>query len=195
MPITEVDENELVALRRIGAVANKIMANPKAKKLLEAAHKEVDPQAITPALDQERMIQEPVNAAVEEVKALKAELKAAQEERERNEKLAALQKTIDDGFAALRQQGWQEEGITKVREFMNERGIVDPIIAANTVEKSLPPQQPAAPSGVGAWNFIDSVQDGEADLKKLIDSKGEYEPLIDKMAREALTEIRGPGRR
>ena len=78
---------------------------------------------------------------------------------------------------------------------MKEKGIVDPLIAAAYVEKMLPPQLPATPSGGTSWNFIEGVQDGEADLKKLIESKGNYEPLIDKMAHEALSEVRGQVRR
>lgn len=195
MPVVEVDENELVYLRRIGGVASKIMSNPEGKKLLERAHKLVDPNAATPALDQEHMIREPVNAALKRVEQLEAELKAERDEREKAEKLNGLQRTIDEGFAKLRGDGWQEDGIKKVDEFMKERGIVDPLIAAAYVEKTMPPSQPATPSGGTSWNFIESVQDGEADLKKLIESKGNYEPLVDKMAREALGDVRGQTRR
>lgn len=195
MPVVEVDENELVQLRRMGAVAGKIMANAEGKKLLERAHKLVDPNAVTPTLDNEQAIAKPINAALAEVEALKAQLKTEKEDRERSDKLAGLQKAIDDGFAKLRSEGWQDDGIKKVDDFMKEKGIVDPLIAAAYVEKTMPPQQPVTPSGVGGWNFIDNVQDGEADLKKLIESKGDYEPLIDKMAREALGEVRGSNRR
>ena len=42
---------------------------------------------------------------------------------------------------------------------------------------------------------MENVNDGEKDLKALIDSKGENNVLIDKMAREALFEVRGQTRR
>lgn len=191
MALVELDEMEVARLRQIEQVAGKMMRDPKAKKLLEMAHKQVDPNAITPALDQERQIQEPVNAALERVKDLEAKLQTERDEREKAEKLSVLNKTINDGFAELRKQGWQEDGIKAVDALMQEKGILDPTIAAAYIEKTMPPQQPATPSGSGMWNFVGGIQDGEADLKKLIDSKGEYEPLIDKMAHDALNEFRG----
>ena len=194
MPTVEIDETELLRLRQIGAAANKVYAHPEGRKLLERAHKMVDPNAVTPALDQERMIQEPVNAAVEEVKALKAELQKEREEREKAEKLASLQRNIDDGFNSLRQQGWQEDGIKAVDALMKEKAILDPAIAAAYIEKTMPPQQPATPSGVGAWNFMEPPADSEADLKSLMANRGEG-PVVDKMAREALSEFRGQSRR
>jgi hypothetical protein len=194
MSIMEIDENELVRLRQIEAVAGKMMNNPKAKKLLEQAHKTIDPNAITPALDQERMIQEPVNEALKKVHELQAELQKEREDRAQADKLASLQKGIDDGFSSLRAQGWQEEGIKAVDTLMKEKGILDPAIAAAYIEKSMPPQQPATPSGVGAWNFMEPPADSEADLKSLMANRGEG-PVVDKMARDALNEFRGQTRR
>lgn len=195
MPTVEIDETELLRLRQIGQAASKVYAHPEGRKLLERAHKMVDPNAVTPALDQEEQINKPINEAVERVQKLEAELKQEREDRKKAETLNALNRTIEDGFSKLREQGWQKEGIDAVDALMKEKGILDPMIAAAYIEKTLPPQQPATPSGVGAWNFIGQVQDGEADLKKLIESKGEYEPLIDKMAHEALNDFRGTGRR
>ena len=191
----EIDENELIQLRRLQGVAAKITANPKAKKLLEQAYKEVEPNAPTPTLDAERQIQEPLAEANKRIAALEAEQKKDRDDRENASKLSQLNDAVEKGFAALRADGWQEDGIKKVDELMKEKGIIDPLIAAAYIEKQHPKQDPVTPSGSGSWNFIDSVQDGEADLKKLIESKGQSEPLADKMARDALTEIRGPSRR
>ena len=191
----EIDENELIQLRRLQGVAAKITANPKAKKLLEQAYKEVEPNAPTPTLDAERQIQEPLAEANKRIAALEAEQKKDRDDRENASKLSQLNDAVEKGFAALRADGWQEDGIKKVDELMKEKGIIDPLIAAAYIEKQHPKQDPVTPSGSGSWNFIDSVQDGEADLKKLIESKGQSEPLADKMARDALTEIRGTTRR
>lgn len=195
MSTVEIDENELVYLRRIGGVASKIMSNPQGKKLLEQAHKLVDPSAVTPTLDLEAQLEAARAEDRKQIAELKKELEADKAEREQTSKLADLQKQIDAGFAKLRADGWQEDGIKKVDEFMKEKAIIDPLIAAAYVEKSMPPTQPATPSGGSSWNFIESVQDGEADLKKLIESKGNYEPLVDKMARDALGDVRGQNRR
>ena len=195
MPQVEIDENELVQLRRLQGVAQKITANPEAKKLLEKAYKTVEPNAPTPTLDQEKLIQEPLNEATKRIQALEEQLKKDKEDGENRTKLAALQDQVEKGFAKLRSDGWQEDGIKKVDELMKEKGILDPLIAASWIEKNTPQPEPVTPSGSGAWSFIDGVQDSEADLKKLIDTKGNSEPLTDKMARDALNEFRGSTRR
>lgn len=190
MPIAEIDEVELLRLRQIAGAANKVYAHPEGRKLLEKAHKLVDPNAVTPTLDQEAAIHEPVNKAIDEVKALKAELKAEREEREKAEKLSALNKTINDGFAELRKSGWQEDGIKAVDTLMQEKGIIDPMIAAAYIEKHTPQQQPAAPSGIGAWNFMEQPADDQKDLKELLANHGDG-PVVDRMAHAALNEFRG----
>lgn len=195
MPNVEIDENELVQLRRLQGVAQKITANPEAKKLLEKAYKTVEPNAQTPTLDQEKLIQEPLSEANKRIQALEEQVRKDKEDRENQSKLAQLNDQVEKGFSKLRADGWQEDGIKKVDELMKEKGILDPLIAAAYVEKSMPRPEPVTPSGSGSWSFIDGVQDGEADLKKLIDSKGQSEPLADKMARDALNEFRGATRR
>lgn len=195
MPNVEIDENELVQLRRLQGVAQKITANPEAKKLLEKAYKTVEPNAPTPTLDQEKLVQEPLAEANKRIAALEADLKKDKDERENQSKLAQLNEQVEKGFSKLRAEGWQDDGLKKVDDLMKEKGILDPLIAAAFIEKNTPRPDPVTPSGSGSWGFIDGVQDGEADLKKLIDSQGKSEPLVDKMARDALTEFRGSTRR
>lgn len=194
MAIVEVDENELVTLRRINGVANKIMQDPEGRKLLEQAHKRVEPNAQTPTLDLEARIVAATEASAKRVVELEAKLVAEAAEREKTTKLADLQRGIDEGFASLRSQGWQEDGIKKVDELMKEKGIIDPLIAAAYVEKTMPPQQPATPSGGTSWNFMDAVGDTDADMKSLIANRGEGQ-TVDKMAADALREFRGSNQR
>ena len=122
-------------------------------------------------------------------------IKKDKEDREKNEKLAEINSKIAAGKAQLRRDGWTEEGITGVEKIMEERGLLDPLDAAAIFEKQHPPQMPVTPSGTGAWGFLDNVKDTEADLKKLIETRGESASLLDKMTHEALSEIRGPSRR
>ena len=191
MPNVEVDEVELANLRRLSGVAAKITAHPEGKKLLEKAHKLVDPNAITPALDQEKIIQEPIEKALARVGELEKKLSERDAELEKEKKLAGLNATVDKGFERLRQEGWQAEGIEGVKKVMEEKGILDPLDAAAIFEKQHPPPPPATPSGHGSWGFMEAVADGEKDLQALIASKGESNSTIDKMAREALADVRG----
>jgi Skp family chaperone for outer membrane proteins len=195
MPITEIDETELLQLRQLQGIARKMAQNPKAAKLFEQAHKEIDPNAVTPHIDRDKAISEPMEAALKKIADLEAKLQKDAEDRDQNTKLSDLNRKVEDGFAQLKKDGWQDEGLKLVDTLMKEKGILDPMIAAAYVEKQHPQQEVVTPGGIGSWNFIESVQDGEADLKKLIETKGNSESLTDKMAREALAEIRGPSRR
>lgn len=195
MPMIEIDENELMQHRQLSGVAAKIMQHPEGKKLLEKAHKLVNPQAPTPTLDQEALLTQASNAALEKVKELEASLAAEKAEREKAEKLAQINNGIESGLKELRDAGWQDDGIKAVRDLMDEKGITDPLIAAAYIEKAHPPQAPVTPRSTGAWNFLEGVNDGEQDLQKLIESKGENTMLVDKMAFDALNDVRGQGRR
>ena len=195
MPTAEIDEVELLRLRRQDQTVHALMANPKAKRKVLEAYREHDPNARIPELDAEAAAAAPVNELTKTVADLRKEIADDKAEREKKIRLDALNGTVEGGMAKLRREGWQDEGLAEVRKIMDEKGILDPEIAAAYYEKQHPPQTPATPSGVGGWNFVENVQDGEADLKKLLDSKGNNEALADKMAREALTEVRGASRR
>ena len=86
-------------------------------------------------------------------------------------------------------------GEESVRKLMEEKGITDPEIAWAYHQRLHPPQSPIQNSGSGAWNFLEPPADDQVDLKRLIETKGESIPLIDKMARDALADIRGQQRR
>lgn len=196
MPKIEVDEEEFLTSKRIREALGKIAADPKARVKLQEAHKLVDPTAKTPELDAMAPVNEALTAMQKRID--DAEKKAADEkaEREKAEKLNALQSKVSTGLAKLRQDGWTEDGIKAVEKIMEERGIIDPEIAAAYHEKMHPPQNPLVPTGSGAWNFMEMPKDGDDDLKRLIENKGESAPLLDKMIRDTLTEVRqGTSRR
>ena len=96
----EVDEaefNQMVALR---GVAAKIVANPAARRQLEAAHKLVDPNAATPLLDQEAQ----QNAPIKEMeKKLTTTL---------NIPKSALYKQVLPTPAAIKALTWEKDGTT-----------------------------------------------------------------------------------
>ncbi len=191
----EIDEEELLSLRKLKGTIGTILANPKGKLLVQQAHKLVDPKAVTPELDQVEVVNEPVNELRQELAALKADREEEKRQREHDAKIAALSTTIDSGIARLKQQGWTEEGIAGVRKIMDENGITNPEIAANHYEKLHPPQMPATPSGTGAWNFLEQPEDGEdVFLKGLLETKGESNLLLDKKIRDTLQDIRGARR-
>lgn len=192
MPTVEIDETELLKLQQLQTVARNMLQHPEGRKLLEKAHKLVDDKAPTPALDAEAVVNAPVAELREKFDALTKQLADEKADNEKNKRLADLQKLETAGLSALRRDGWTDEGIDGVKKLMEEKGFLDPLDAAAVFERDHPRPQPVTPSGHGAWGFMDNVQDGEKDLKSLIESRGENNSLVDRMAREALADIRGP---
>lgn len=195
MAAVEIDEVELLRLKKQDQTVHALMANPKAKRKIFEAYKEHDPNARIPELELEQAAREPVVKLEQTVADLQKQISDDKAEREKEAKLNALNGSVEQGLSKLRRSGWTDEGLAEVRKLMDEKGILDPEIAAAYYEKQHPPQDPATPRGVGGWNFAEQIQDNEADLKKLLETKGNSDVLADKMAREALNEFRGANRR
>jgi hypothetical protein len=193
--MVEIDEVELLQSQKLRDTVAKIMAHPEAALKVEEAYKMVDPKAVTPRLDQAKVAKEPVEAVQKQLDDLKASIAKEQSERADAAKRSELLASVQSGLARLRANGWTDDGIKGVEKIMEEKGILDADIAAAYFEKMHPPQSPVTPGGNSAWNFMDQAPDGDADLKKLVETKGEHEGLIQKMAFDALNEVRGGSRR
>jgi hypothetical protein len=186
----EVDEERLLAVARLESNLSKLMGNKQARLLVEQAAKIVDPNAVTPALDAARAAHEQTNPLQQEVAALKKEVAEREEKRDAEEKLRQLQLQFDSGFDRLRrEENLTSAGVEELKKIMEEKGIMDHDVAYAYFLKKHPPQELVMPNGSGAWNFMDDVDESE-DLKKLIETRGENNQVVDKMARDALKEAR-----
>jgi len=196
----EIDEAELLRLRRIEGTVGAIVKNPVAKKALAKALKEVNPDDPL-AKDADKV--DPIEARFDELAKANADLKKQIEDeasaRTQNAKLAEIKDAQERGFASLKSANWTDEGIKKVREVMEEKGILDVAVAAAWVEKQMPPQQnPVMPGSSGSWGFFDAPPgDTGADkfVEQLLATKGENVPLVHQRAMDAIAELRGPSRR
>lgn len=191
MAKVEIDEAEFLRLQGLNNFAHKMLSHPEAGKLLEKAAKTVDPSAKTPRLDAEAQAAAPVKSIEEKFDAFVKKVEDEKLEGQRNQTLNALKQQRDSGLAHLRSQGWTAEGIAGVEALMEQKGLLDPLDAAVLFEKNHPPQNLAMP-GAGGWNFMDGMNtdDADADLKKLIETKGEVDSVSDHIARKALHEVR-----
>ena len=191
MANVELDEVELQRLQKQDRTVHALMANPKSKKKIFEAYKEHDPNARIPELEMEAAAKAPVEALEKTVKDLQDQIAADKAEREKNERLSALNGSVESGMAKLRRAGWTDDGLTEVRKLMDERGILDPEIAAAYYEKQHPPQNPATPSGVGGWDFTAPAED-DSYTKTLLGSKNaaDNEQLAMNEANKALREFR-----
>lgn len=197
LKIVEVDEAELLRLRKNQDTIGALLKHPGARKRLAAAVKEILPDD---TLAKEADQVDPVQARFDELAQQNAKLAKQIEDdktkREQDATVAGLQAKRDAGIAKLRDAKWTEDGIRKVISVMEEKGILDVEIAANWVESQMPPQNPVTPGGSGGWGFLDSpAAESDDFVKKLIESKGENEALISRQAHDAIADIRGVSRR
>ena len=195
--LVEVDEAELLRLRNLQTVFGKALQNPAARKYVAKAVKEVSPNdPIAKEADTLDPIETKFKAIEDDNAALRKEIADGNAKREQDSKLAALTADREKGLQSLRDQKWTEDGIKKVLEVMEQKGILDVAIAAKWVESQMPPPNPINQSvGVGAWGFTETPADGQDDIKKLIETRGANEGIVSKMAGEAIAEVRGTSRR
>ena len=199
MPKIEVDEEQFLNDQKLRQTVSKLLANPEAALKIEEAYKLVDPNAVTPRLDARARAAEPVSEAMKKIGELEKQIADDKAERDRTAKTSALSAKVEEGLAHLKRDGWTKDGIEGVQKIMEEKGILDPIDAAAIYEKQHPPQAPVTPGGTGAWNFLEvpAAADADVHIKKMIENKGENEPVLNSMIAEALNEVRGqtPSRR
>jgi len=191
--IVELDEDEYNRMKALQGVAAKIVANPNARKMLEQAHKLVEPNAPTPLLDQEKAQLEPLNAIKTELTTEIEKLRKEREDEKREATLAAIAQRQQTGLAKLRREGYTDEGVAAVQKLMEDKGLLEVEDAVAIFEKANPPKTPSTPSGgmTGtAWGFADSTESTDKSIQDLIASKGQNESLVDRMASQALNEFR-----
>jgi len=194
--LIEVDEVEYAQSRQLRDTIAKLMADPKRAAKIEELRMEVEPNAPTLHLDQMKLTTEPVEKVREEMSALRKELAEEKAKSEQDAKLSALQRKIDAGNAQLLSEGWTTDGLKTLTEFREKEGILDPIAAAAYYEKlngaQVAPMQPS--SGFGAWNFGEVPKDENDFVKKLMDSHGQNDLVVENEAMKVIKEFRA-GRR
>lgn len=187
----EIDEAEFVRLSKLNNFAHNMLQNPDAAKLLEKAAKIVDPNIKTPRLDQDAAISTPMQKLHDEMAAMRKQMDDERAAAAQNQTLSALRSQREDGIRALRQKGWMSDAIAAVEKLMDEKGILDVEIAADHYAARHPPANVSMPGSAGGWGFMESLQDdSDADLKKLIETKGEQDAVVNHIAHKALNEFR-----
>ncbi len=195
MATIEIDEAEFTSLKKVRDTVAKIATTPEAKRLLQKAHKLVDPNALTPDLDADEAKSKEQTEWQKKFEELQTSIQADKEKRESDANLAALNTKFEAGRKRLREQRYTQEGIEAVEKFMQERGIPDHEIAAAYLEKQNPPQEVMNPRAFGSFNFVEPPKDDDTFLKALLDSKGDDDSAVLKAAVEAVGDLRGNARR
>jgi hypothetical protein len=190
MATIEIDEAEFLRGKKAREFVETLWANPKARRRMLEAQREVKPDdPMVKELERPDPVEERFAALAKKLDDQEKAMADDKATREQAEKLSAFKKQRDDGFDALRREGWTDKGLEGVEELMTKKGILDPLDAAAIWEKANPPQNPLTPRS-GAWNFLEPTGGGDEDLKKLIDSRGESNPLLDKIIHDAISDVR-----
>lgn len=193
MTTREITEEEYVRLQNLNGFARTMLANPESARLLEAAAKVVNPNIKTPRLDAAAAAQAPLAKIEESLTALSKRLDDEAAARANNDAVAAANAKRAEGIAALRKQGWNDQGIAEIEKVMTERGIANPLDAAAVFEKIHPAPPPSMP---GSFNFNDTITQAkpDEDIKKLLATRGRetngLDAIVGKMTADTLADIR-----
>ena len=192
MPNIEVDETEFLNNKKLSELVGKMLKNPEARRRVLEAQKIISPETAIPELDAAKPVQDAVAALGDKFDKALAEIKAERDKEKEDARLITLQNRWRSGQDFLREHGYNDEGIKKVEELMEARGIASHEDAAKIFEFDNPPPPPATP-GSGSFNLFD-VQDKTDDFKELLASKGNSESVLRKMTDAAIAEVRGQRR-
>jgi hypothetical protein len=196
MPI-EVDETQLASLQNTAKIVQGMLKNPKTRRKVLEAYKEFDPSAAVPELD----VTEPVVARMNNLEGAVIEfMKKEREDREKERtesQLERIRQEAEQGRRMLAERGYTPEGITALEEFRNAKGLVDYNDAVELYELRNPPPVVTEPnSGINFFDMMHNDPGVESDFnKRLHDSMGQDDSAVDRMARQAIADMRGAGPR
>jgi len=192
MAMVEISEEEYARHKRVLDTVTKMARHPKAAKLLEQANKELDPNAATPIADADAKVREPVSALEKKIDEFIASQAENSKKADKDAKESALKEKWEAGRAELKKDRWNDEGIKALEDFMEKHGIVDHQIGLAAFEKIHPPPAPAMPVNTGSWDWGQG-ENPDKTVDKLVETiggKGNPDPIVDRMAYNALSEFR-----
>jgi hypothetical protein len=150
--MAEFTDEESKVLLGSKKLLDQLLANPKTmvetQRLIKAVHPDV------------KTIED--NPIMEEVRGLAKRFDDDRRERRDRE----LDEKLDGEFSLLRDDGWQPEGLEKLKQFMLDEGIRSPLNAAAAYDRKNP-VAPQAPSilAPNSWQF--GADSTNADMKRL----------------------------
>lgn len=189
MPNVEIDEVQLATLRNVAGFVEKGLANPKTRRKLLEAQKELYPGQAIPELDA-------ADPILEEMKSVREELQKDREARakEAAERADAEQKSkVESDWLKGRQKlvdaRLPEESIGEIEKLMHERNIFDHEAAHALYERLNPPPEPVL-GGSSRFEWFDGPRDAP-DIKALWDQ--DYDGFLRQAIPAARREFRTTG--
>jgi hypothetical protein len=190
MALIEIDESEYEAHKKVTASLNALLSNPKTRRKVLEAQKELNPSLVIPELD----AAEPFNAALSEltstVKALADSVSADRDKQAERERVSELQRKWNKGRSALRASGYTDEGIEQVEKFMEEKGVADHEVGAAAFERLNPPQTDIRPVGGNRFDIFDRDDRSSEQMKALYANPND-EMALSGLINDTLKSVRG----
>lgn len=148
MAMVQVDEDQLKLLATARNLLAQLTDNPKTKRRVEAAIKELHPQVQT----SDELAEPYVKPLQEKIDALEKRLQEDDDRKVTDRYMAQ--------FGALKDQGFTDDGVEKIKKMMVDRNIPD-VDAAVALFERQNPKQPEAPQGLrsNAWTLGDAETD------------------------------------
>ena len=149
----ELSEEEVRVLRGSKALMDQLLKSPKTKRTVEKAVKDLYPETVT--------TDDVAAPYIERLEATEKKLDTYLKE----QKESALENKFQGQVQALRDEGYTEEGIEKIKEIMVKESIPNAIAASKLWDQANPPK-PAENSNFSPtdWGFGRKTEDADLNL-------------------------------
>lgn len=198
MTMVEIDETQLAANTQLRDYVAKLMSKPESRRKMQEAQKLLNPDTVIPELDAAQPVLQAVQAVEKRFDDYRKEQEEKETKRTKDEQDNALKGKWSRGQSAAEQAGYKGDGLKKLEEFMQEKGIFDHELAIPAFERIHPPAQAAIPNGsMGQWNFFEQPKEdegGDKFMKAMMESKGEDDSALRAVINQTLSDDRS-GRR
>lgn len=151
----EISDEELTLLRSARGLLDQLMTSPKTKKNIQSLVKTLHPNVVTDE-DQASEILAPVQEKL-------AALEKWKQDREDKD----IEGQFESKFAALRKDGWTEDGIEKLKKLMVDRQNPDVESAVALFERQNPAPK-ETPDALRSRGWADIPQGQEDTVKELM---------------------------
>ncbi len=172
--MAEIEDGQLRVLQGAHALMDKLMRNPATRGAAEKLIKQIEPSVTT--------TEDYAKPYIDKLDGLEKKLDnflTGQAQRE-------VDGSLNKEYADLRNDGWTDEGLEKLKKFQVERNIPSPIDAAGAWERRYPAQpQQASILSSADWGF---GRDNAEEMNNLLWK--DEDAFADKEAFNVITEFR-----
>jgi hypothetical protein len=189
MPV-EIDETQLGNLRTIAKITEGLLNNPKTRRQYLTAVKEANPTMSIPEIDAAAPIVSDLDGIKKQVGDFITEMRTERQKEKEDAALSKLQESYNKGRQQLLDDGYTADGLAEIEKMMQAKGIADWEDARAIWERTHPPAAPARPARGNAFDFQEQRTSGDDYVKKLFESHGDDETVLNAQISTVLAESR-----